>query len=158
MSWDHHQYKLFYFLFYTDGDLKTFTLLFYVVLFPVLYWCWSQDIYFTVLIVSVQDIGIRSISHYLQYWYYHYCPYNTGTKICTSIAYNTCSTSIVHLQYWNIRIVDVYTIPEAPVFFIQQYWPVLRPAASYYPIYFRNLSVQRSFFCNIKVYAWKGSM
>jgi hypothetical protein len=29
---------LFYFLFYTDGDLSTFTLLFYVVLFLVLYW------------------------------------------------------------------------------------------------------------------------
>jgi hypothetical protein len=40
---------LFYFLFYTDGDLRTFTLLFYVVLFLVLYWWWSQDIYFTVL-------------------------------------------------------------------------------------------------------------
>jgi type III secretory pathway lipoprotein EscJ len=30
--------------------------------------------------------------------------------------------SIVHLQYWNTRIVDLCTIPEAPVFFIQQYW------------------------------------
>jgi hypothetical protein len=40
---------LFYFFFYTDGDLRTFTLLFYVVLFLVLYWWWTQDIYFTVL-------------------------------------------------------------------------------------------------------------
>jgi hypothetical protein len=37
-------FMLFYFLFYTDGDLRAFTLLFYIVLFLVLYWWWSQDI------------------------------------------------------------------------------------------------------------------
>jgi hypothetical protein len=42
-------FMLFYFLFYSDGDLRTFTLLFYVVIFLVLYWWWSRDIYFTVL-------------------------------------------------------------------------------------------------------------
>jgi hypothetical protein len=35
-------FMLFYFLFYTDGDLGTFTLLFYVVLFLVL--CITQEI------------------------------------------------------------------------------------------------------------------
>ena len=84
-----------------------------------------------------------------RYWYYKYCNiYNTGiTSIiiftileihCTileipvlycyltgnpvSYIYNTGCTSIVHLQYWNTRIVDLCTIPEAPVFFIHQYW------------------------------------
>jgi hypothetical protein len=42
-------YTFFYFSFYINGNLRTFTLLFYVVLFLVLYWWWSQDIYFTVL-------------------------------------------------------------------------------------------------------------
>jgi ABC-type xylose transport system permease subunit len=46
MSWDHHQYKTTNKMFYTDGDLRTFILLFYVALFLVLYWWWSQDIYF----------------------------------------------------------------------------------------------------------------
>jgi hypothetical protein len=39
-----------------------------------------------------------------EYWSFQYCwMKNTGA-------------------YWNTRIVDLYTIPEAPVFFIQQYW------------------------------------
>ena len=45
--------------------------------------------------------------------------YNTGNLV--SYIYNTGCTSNVHLQYWNTRIVDLFTIPEAPVFFIQQY-------------------------------------
>jgi hypothetical protein len=67
-----------------------------------------------------------------RYWYYQYYNiHNTGNTsivnitilvIPVSYIYNTGCTSIVHLQYWNTRIVDLCTIPEAPVFFIQQYW------------------------------------
>jgi hypothetical protein len=38
----------------------------------------------------------------------------------------------VHLQYWNTRIVDLFTIPEAPVVFIHtsiadtgRFWKIL---------------------------------
>ena len=51
--------------------------------------------------------------------------YNTGNLV--SYIYNTGCTSNVHLQYWNTRIVDLFTIPEAPVFFIQQYCKIYIP-------------------------------
>jgi hypothetical protein len=77
-----------------------------------------------------------------KYWLYQYCRYwkileNTGYtsiadtgRLATKLRYLSrasgkwvsVKTGIVHLQYWNTRIVDLCTIPEAPVFFIQQYW------------------------------------
>ena len=60
-------FMLFYFLFYTDGDLRTFTLLFYVILFLGLNWWWSQDIYFTVLCCFTSCFILMVISVHLLY-------------------------------------------------------------------------------------------
>jgi hypothetical protein len=60
-------FTLFYFLFHTDGDLRTFTLLFYLVLFLVSYWWWSQDIYFTVLPCFISCFILMVISGHLLY-------------------------------------------------------------------------------------------
>ena len=60
-------FMLFYFLCYTDGDLRTFTLLFYVVSFLVLYWWWSHNIYFSVLCCFISCFILMVISGHLLY-------------------------------------------------------------------------------------------
>jgi hypothetical protein len=105
------------------SSIVCFTILVLPVLLDEEYWSFQYCVFYNTSITSIVCFTILVLPVLLdeEYWTFQYCNV-TILVIPVLYIYNTGCTSIVHLQYWNTRIGDLYTIPEAPVFFIQQYW------------------------------------